>query len=256
MTIRTLIAQFGYCNFCHTVLPLQQPCLWDSEARKCFHLGCPPLCTPFFKNTQQNETSTLMHAAQTQQVSTRRNIADVAVKTLDAYSYNVPTLTALFDGKFTIPCVTQQGIESHVTIRLKTRTRGKYTGSRIVSVHFGRHAHMEFILCGYILPNGEFRFYRSFKEEPDLQGEKQLIVIEAIKLVLTGKENPQFAMTYAKLSRKCWRCGKDLTHQYTLDHLEERGGLGPECFRLVGINDTLLLNRLQQTIMEPVTIIA
>lgn len=232
--IKHMFAKYdGTCEFCKERFHQGEQFLYDPEQRKGFHLGCPCITTQLKRNN---------HIAAT---TTRENIADIHVKTRDVQSHVLPQLIELFDGKFSVPCE-YDGIKEHVTVWLKTL--GKHThfpGSRSIRVHCGQHDKKEFVRYAYITVEGQFRQYKEWQTS-EITGKRREAVIAAVDLVLHGTNNVQLGIEYAKISSKCWRCGKDLTDPNTIQNLEITHGLGPECVKIVG-KDTRMTEMVEKS---------
>jgi hypothetical protein len=188
-------------------------------------------------DVSKNAESTQVTAVETAQLATanttwRKNIMATATKTDVVESQVLPDLAVLFDGKFSIPVKMKDGTDTHVSIRIDTRKAGhKFAGSRRIRAHFGRHDGKEFIDVAYIPVNSKLRWYHSFQYESELTAEKKDIIRKAIDMLLTGKENAEYAMEYARICRRCWHCNKDLTSLDTLQKINEYKGMGPVCFK-------------------------
>ncbi len=162
-------------------------------------------------------------------VTARKDISNVAVKTIEAPTYLIHDISKLFDGNFTIPFQTRDGDRKrHITIRIKTTSKlSKYPGSRRIKV---RNANT-FVDVGYVKPNGELVFF-NLSNNPTFSEEKITVTKKAVQILVFGTEEEQvsFGMYWALLSRKCWRCGRSLTNPETL---KLASGLGPICDKIV-----------------------
>lgn len=219
MPIRIIRAQFpGTCAFCHEAFAQGTLFQYNYETKQGYHRDCPAVSTPLLSPPSRHiETH-------------RTDITSAPLKTLDAQAHLLPQVINLFDGRFSIEYVLN-GVHRHVVVWVKTRSKGRYIGSRWIRVHFGQHKGSEYINCAFITVDGTLVFLRSFLHDPDLDAERRNAAIAAVKVLATGKENAQYAMNYAKLSQRCWHCEKVLTNVHTLNDIERTNGLGPVCFK-------------------------
>lgn len=242
-------AKFGSCAFCHVQFDIQnqEEILYDNIVRRAFHLGCPNVIIEQEQPVQEKAFIQPNEMLAQKQVAFRQSLQHVKTKTNTAEAYIVPELAKLYDGKFSIPI---GQTNEHVTVHIYTqKEHSNFPGSRTVRVHYGRHNHKEFVKCGFITTQGQFRFYKEWRNS-ELDQQQRKIALAAVKLVLEGETNAEFALTYAKISKNCWRCGKDLYDPHTIDHLEETFGLGPSCFLQMKENHPEILQQCETSIND------
>jgi len=229
MNIRTIKAQFpGTCSFCHEPFAKGDMFQYNYEFKVGYHAGCPIVTTPLL----QRVLSTPVIQTPLPMIETHRDdITSAPLKTLDAQAHLLPQVIDLFDGRFSIEYVLKNGTRRHIVVWIKTRKKGQYVGSRWIRVHFGQHKGTEYVHCAFITVEGKLVFLRSFTQDPELDAERKAAAIAAVQVLVTGKENAQYAMNYAKMSQRCWHCEKVLTNIRTLHDIEKNGGMGPVCVK-------------------------
>src|SRR6266702_4339032 len=146
----TMKAKFGACAFCHRLFIVNEEDIhYDPNARKAFHLACPPVVTPRYSASNQ------------QPEAQRKNIMFTKTKTELIESQVLPDITKLFDGKFAIPCQLKDHTNTHLSLRIDTVKKDKkYAGSRKIRVHFGRHDGQKFIDVAFIPLGGRLTYYQ------------------------------------------------------------------------------------------------
>lgn len=209
--IKTMQAKYrGKCMFCGEYFEAGDTFQWHIPSRLGYHTYCPV----------ENKVG--------QKRIERKDISDIAVKTVQAEAQIVPQLAQLFDGRFTIPFKKDDNDRlRHVTLWITTRSaKHHFAGSRRIRLMHGRRNERDYIDIAYITPSGELRFINDFFLDPMMHPQKKQVAKKAVEILVTGNEQVEYGMYFALISRKCFRCGRVLTNPETL---KLQSGCGPVC---------------------------